>query len=177
MAINTPPVWRIKVVLVDTSPMVWRRFDTYSTVTLSQLHYFIQGVMGWELAHLYSFHAEPGLELNDSLTLANICRIGDTLRYLYDFGDNWVHLITIEKEMRIRPGVIYPRCVAGKNASPPEDCGGSWGYADMLRTLAGKRNARRRELVEWLGGSFDPKLFELDEANERLAEYAEVAGD
>ena len=99
-----------------------------------------------------------------------------TLRYVYDFGDNWEHLVTIEKEMRIRPGVIYPRCVAGKNACPPEDCGGSWGYADMLRTLAGRRNARRRELVEWLGGSFDPKNFELDEANERLTEYAEVAG-
>ncbi|WP_432745253.1 hypothetical protein ABXJ76_06360 [Methylobacter sp. G7] len=49
MAINHPPVWRIKVVLADTSPMVWRRFDTYATITLSQLHYFIQGVMGWEL--------------------------------------------------------------------------------------------------------------------------------
>jgi hypothetical protein len=149
MAINHPPVWRIKVVLVDTSPMVWRRFDTYATVTLSP---------------------------NDSSTLADVCRIGDTLLYVYDFGDNWEHLVTIEKEMRIRPGVIYPRCVAGKNACPPEDCGGSWGYADMLRTLAGRRNARRRELVEWLGGSFDPKLFDLDEANERLTEYAEVAG-
>jgi len=176
MAINHPPVWRIKVVLVDTSPMVWRRFDTYATVTLSQLHYFIQGTMGWELAHLFSFHDQLGRHMtNDSSTLADVCRIGDTLGYVYDFGDNWEHLVTIEKEMRIRPGVIYPRCVAGKNACPPEDCGGSWGYADMLRTLAGRRNARRRELVEWLGGSFDPKLFELDEANERLTEYAEVA--
>ncbi|MGJ0490081.1 plasmid pRiA4b ORF-3 family protein [Methylobacter sp.] len=175
MAINHPPVWRIKVVLVGTRPMVWRRFDTYSTVTLFQLHYHIQGVMGWELAHLFSFQAEHGLELNDSSILANVCRIGDTLGYVYDFGDNWEHLVTIEKEMRVRPGIIYPRCVAGKNACPPEDCGGTWGYADMLRILAGRRNARRRELVEWLGGSFDPKLFELDEANERLAEYAEVA--
>lgn len=77
--------------------MVWRRFDTYSTVTLSQLHYHIQGVMGWELAHLFSFHAEHGLELNDSSILANVCRIGDTLGYVYDFGDNWEHLVTIEK--------------------------------------------------------------------------------
>jgi len=177
MALNHPPVWRIKVVLMDTSPMVWRRFDTYANATLSQLHYFIQGAMGWELAHLFAFQAESGLELNDSMCLANVCGIGDTLHYLYDFGDDWEHLITIEKEMRIRPGVIYPRCVAGKNACPPEDCGGSWRYADMLLTLAGKRNARRSELVEWLGGPFDPKLFELDEANDRLAEYAEAAGD
>jgi hypothetical protein len=84
-------------------------------------------------------------------------------------------LVTIEKEMKIVAGVVYPRCVAGRNACPPEDCGGVWGYDDLLRTLAGKRNARRRELIEWLGSSFDPKHFELEEANERLAEYVEVS--
>lgn len=176
MTINRPLVWRIKVVLSGTRPVVWRRFDTYPTVTLSQLHYYIQGVMGWELAHLFSFHGELGhLEINKSYTLAKISRIGDTLSYLYDFGDNWEHLVTIEKEMKIVAGVVYPRCVAWRNACPPEDCGGVWGYADLLRTLAGKRNARRRELIEWLGSSFDPKHFELEEANERLAEYVEVS--
>jgi hypothetical protein len=156
--------------------VVWRRFDTYSTVTLSQLHYFIQGVMGWELAHLFSFHDELGrFEISNRSTLANVCRVGDTLRYVYDFGDNWEHLVTIEKEIRTRTGVIYPRCVAGRNACPLEDCGGPWGYADMLKTLAGRRNARRLELVEWLGGLFDPKHFALGEANERLAEYVVAA--
>ena len=58
---------------------------------------------------------------------------------------------------------------------PPEDCGGPWGYADMLRVLAGHRNARRRELVEWLGRPFDPKAFDMDEAGKRLTEYVEVS--
>jgi hypothetical protein len=40
--------------------------------------------------------------------------------------------------------------------------------------VAGRRNARRRELVEWLGGTFDHKAFDLDEARERLTEYVEV---
>ncbi len=176
MTINHPPVWRIKVVLNGTRPAVWRRFDTYSTLTLSQLHYCIQGVMGWEMAHLFSFHDELGrCEINNSLILANVCRIGDTLCYVYDFGDNWGHLVTIEKEMRTCTGVVYPRCVAGRNACPPEDCGGPWGYAEMLRTLAGRRNARRRELIDWLGGPFDPKHFALEEANDRLTEYLEVS--
>ena len=48
-------------------------------------------------------------------------------------------------------------------------------YGDMLRVLAGRRNARRRELVEWLGEVFDPKAFDMDEARERLAEYVEVS--
>uniref|UniRef100_A0A808FMU4 Plasmid pRiA4b Orf3-like domain-containing protein n=1 Tax=Xanthomonas citri pv. phaseoli var. fuscans TaxID=473423 RepID=A0A808FMU4_XANCI len=65
--------------------------------------------------------------------------------------------------------------VAGKYACPPEDCGGSWGYADLLRVLAGHRNARRRELIEWLGGPFDPKVFDMDEAQKRLSEYVEVS--
>jgi hypothetical protein len=45
----------------------------------------------------------------------------------------------------------------------------------MLRVLAGNRNARRRELVEWLGRPFDHKAFDTDETRERLAEYAKVA--
>jgi hypothetical protein len=175
MTINDSTVWRFKVVLNETKPMVWRRFDTYSTVSLSQLHYCIQGVMGWEACHLFSFHDGMGyFELNKSSTLANISRVGDTLRYIYDFGDDWEHFLTIEKEMKTQPNAVYPRCVAGRNACPPEDCGGSWGYADLVSTLAGSRNARRRELIEWLGGSFDPKHFTLDEANERLAEYVAV---
>ena len=125
---------------------------------------------------LFSFHDELGrCEINNSLILANVCRIGDTLCYVYDFGDNWGHLVTIEKEMRTCTGVVYPRCVAGRNACPPEDCGGPWGYAEMLRTLAGRRNARRLELIDWLGGPFDPKHFALEEANDRLTEYLEVS--
>jgi len=48
-------VWRLKVELLGMKPIVWRRFDTYAEVTLSQLHYFIQGAMGWELMHLFSY--------------------------------------------------------------------------------------------------------------------------
>ncbi|CEF20067.1 conserved hypothetical protein [Xanthomonas citri pv. citri] len=46
----------------------------------------------------------------------------------------------------------------------------------MLRVLAGHRNARRRELVEWLGGPFNPKTFDMEEARERLAEYVVASG-
>jgi hypothetical protein len=82
--------------------------------------------------------------------------------------------VTVEKAMA-QPSGSYPRVVAGKYACPPEDCGGTGGYVEMLRTLAGRRNARRRELVEWLGGPFDPKAFDLEEARRRLAEYVAEA--
>jgi hypothetical protein len=172
---NQAPVWRLKVELLGVAPTVWRRFDTYADVKLTQLHHFIQGAMGWELAHLFSYQGRGhGSQISNELRLCDACRVGDALTYTYDFGDDWQHLVRVEK-MMAKPTGTYPRLVAGKRACPPEDCGGPWGYADMIRVLAGHRNARRRELVEWLGRPFDPKAFSIDEANERLAEYAEVA--
>ena len=173
---NPASVWRLKVELLGVAPTVWRRFDTYADVKLSQLHYFIQGAMGWELAHLFSYQdgRGHGCQISSELRLCDVCRVGDALTYTYDFGDDWQHLVTVEKTMA-KPTGTYPRMVAGKYACPPEDCGGPWGYADMLRVLAGNRNARRREPVECLSRPFDPKAFDTDETRERLAEYAKVS--
>ena len=139
---NPASVWRLKVELLGVAPTVWRRFDTYADVKLSQLHYFIQGAMGWELAHLFWRRlAAPGDDREDD---------GQADGRLPAHG-RW----------QVR--------------RPPEDCGGPWGYADMLRVLAGNRNARRREPVECLSRPFDPKAFDTDETRERLAEYAKVS--
>ena len=173
---SLPAVWRLKVELLDVAPCVWRRFDTYADVTLSQLHYFIQGAMGWELFHLFSFEDGDGygMQFSGERRLCDVCRVGGTLTYIYDFGDDWQHLVTVEKAMA-KPRSTYPCLVAGKQACPPVDCGGPWGYEELSRVLAGRRNARRRELVEWLGSPFDPKAFDLAEAKSRLAEYADAA--
>ncbi|WP_419690732.1 IS1096 element passenger TnpR family protein [Burkholderia theae] len=66
-------------------------------------------------------------------------------------------------------GVRYPRWVAGAEACPPEDCGGPAGYAQLVRTLAGRISEVRRQPVEWLGEPFDPDVFRLAEANAQLA--------
>jgi len=173
---NPRPVWRLKVELLGVAPAVWRRFDTYADVKLSQLHYFIQGAMGWELMHLCSYQDGRGYgcQISSESLLCDACHVGDALTYTYDYGDNWQHLVTVEKAMA-RPTGTYPHVVAGKYACPPEDCGGPWGYGDMLKLLASRRDARRRELVDWLGGPFDSNAFDIEEASERLAEYAEVS--
>lgn len=169
------PVWRIKVELLDVSPKVWRRFDTFADVTLFQFHHLLQGAMGWDLAHLYAFEDGRGYggQFSTAARLCDVCQVGDALTYVYDFGDDWRHLVTVEKAMTRQSG-HYPRVIEGSRACPPEDCGGPWGYADMLRVLAGPRNARRREVVEWVGKSFDPKAFDLEEAQASLTEYAEL---
>lgn len=167
------PIWRLKVQLLEVAPVVWRRFDTHADVTLLQLHHIIQGAMGWDLAHLYAFEDGRGCggQFSNFLRLCDVCQVGDALIYAYDFGDNWRHLVSVEKAVA-RPVGDYPRVIAGNRACPPEDCGGSRAYRELLSVLAGPHNARKRELVEWVGRSFDPNAFNLKEAQARLVEFA-----
>jgi len=51
---------------------------------------------------------------------------------------------------------------------PPEDCGGVWGYADMLKILKKSDHEEYESYMEWLGGEFDPKYFNIDEINDML---------
>jgi hypothetical protein len=88
--------------------------------------------------------------------------------YEYDFGDGWEHEIKVVKIGPPVEGVKYPVCIAGKLACPPEDCGGIWGYYDMLEILKNPKHKQHKEFVEWIGGKFDPECFNLDEVNATL---------
>jgi hypothetical protein len=91
--------------------------------------------MGWEDSHLRAFnvgdrrYSRRGT-LEDTtdesrVTLNSLLKYGtDRFKYTYDFGDDWEHLVVVEKP---KPGIeasSYPVCVAGKRNCPPEDCGG-----------------------------------------------------
>ena len=100
--------------------------------------------------------------------------------YEHDFGDGWVHTVLFEKELSHGTGINYPRCAAGKNACPPEDCGGVGGYEDMQSILKNPKHPERKELLSWLylenADEFDPKEFDLGEVvfndpREVLKEY------
>lgn len=95
---------------------------------------------------------------------------GDRMIYMYDFGDCWHHIIDVEKIHRPHPGTTYPRCSAGRRACPPEDAGGAYGYADMLKALRARKGSRYREIKEWLSGPYDPEAFDLTTINAALAE-------
>jgi hypothetical protein len=101
--------------------------------------------------------------------VASATRCGPTL-------PNKAHAVGIEAEVQPSPRIRYPRCVAGRRACPPEDCGGPPGYAHLQRTLAGRMTGARRELLDWLGGPFDPRRFSVAQANARLARIARKAG-
>jgi hypothetical protein len=186
---GAPAVHRVKITLRGAKPPIWRRLEVPSGITLLRLHHAVQAAFGWSEEHLWVFetpsgdYGNAGRELGyrsaGSAKLADVAAFtGDRIRYTYDFGDDWAHDILVEDLLPAEPGVAYPRCTAGRRACPPEDCGGIWGYQDLLETLADPGHAGHAELLEWLGlgaaGEFDPGHFDLGEVNEALSGLARL---
>jgi hypothetical protein len=180
-------IYQFKVTLKGSKPPIWRRIQVPDG-TLGELHEILQIVMGWEYAHLHQFIArgeyygmtpEPGfLDMGPETTDENEVLISEVLRkgrkgrliYEYDFGDGWEHEVVLEKALAPEPGVDYPRCIDGARACPPEDCGGVWGYADFLDAIGDSSHPNHEDMIEWIGGTFDPDEFSVDEVNEQLQE-------
>ncbi len=99
------------------------------------------------------------------------CKIADAgskLDYTYDFGDNWRHKIVVEKVLPSDSTTAVPACIDGRGACPPEDCGGTWGYRDLLEILADPRHPEHDERREWIGRPFDPEVFNRSEFDDNL---------
>ncbi len=173
-------IHQIKVTLKHIRPPVWRRLQVPADIKLGRLHVILQLAMGWYDSHLHAFragHTSYGVSDPDSpndmknernVRLDKIAGAGDVLIYEYDFGDGWEHEIKIEKILPAEKGKHYPLCLAGKRACPPEDCGGPWGYERLLEVLADPKHEEHEEMLEWIGGAFDPEAFDLDEVNQAL---------
>ncbi len=177
---------QLKINLLHTKPPVWRRVLVADDLNFEQLHRVIQAAMGWEDCHLHSFQVgeqridqctpEPFGFGDDAPSLAeDKVRLRDMLgghkkfRYWYDFGDDWLHEIAVEKRLPAAPeDDLSPRLVTGKRACPPEDCGGPWGYAELLATLADPKHPQHDEMLEW-AGDLDPEVFDVDAAAKAVA--------
>lgn len=79
-----------------------------------------------------------------------------------------LHEIKVGKVSAPEPGVQYPRCTGGEHACPPEDCGGFPGYLNLLETLANPKHPEREEMLEWIGGEWNPETFDIDAVNAKL---------
>ena len=93
--------------------------------------------------------------------------------YEYDFGDSWQHTVLIEKILPVEKGNHYPMCVKGKRACPPEYIGGPWGYTDFIEAVLDITHPEHEDMVEWVGGEFDPEAFNIEEINVVLPENNE----
>lgn len=179
-----PSIYQLKITLKGCRPPIWRRVLVRSNGTLEHLHWVIQFSMGWTNSHLHSFTIKgveygvpmpefdlDGVEVRNeqAVTLSHIIP-GETFKfsYLYDFGDSWDHEILVEKILEAESDIDYPVCLKGKRACPPEDCGGVWGYRNFLDVIQNPDDPEHEEMLEWVGGFYDPEDAELDEVNGQL---------
>ena len=176
--------YQLKVTLIDSKPPIWRRILVPSDINLGQFHAVLQASMGWTNSHLHQFIANNefyGMEDDDDFGFdmevndENNYRLNQllatekqTIIYEYDFGDSWAHKILLEKILPFDKKTRLPACIKGKRACPPEDCGGIWGYASLIETLNDPKHPEREEMLEWLGGEFDPEAFDLEAINQKL---------
>lgn len=111
-------------------------------------------------------------ENEQSVQLTEVCpKPKSKLIYEYDFGDGWQHMLEVQKIVESETGTTYPVCLAGKGACPPEDCGGVWGYYDMLDAVKNPNHQMYKQYSEWLGEGYDPEAFDLEDVNNALAEW------
>jgi len=169
-------------------PKVWRRIIVPANFTFARLHLVIQAAFGWENDHLYQF-SEKGYASFPQICQPSDWSDGDTIDakkiklnkiftvpkqkyiYIYDFGDDWFHIITLEKITEDTS--LKATLVKGEGACPPEDCGGPWGYADLKGILSNPKDPEHAERKEWLGltkrQKWDADAFDLEAAAKRVA--------
>lgn len=173
-------VLELDITLLHTRPAIWRRVQVPPRLNFHELHCVVQLAMGWYNCHLYQFILGDRHEFMtlpsefdwqtpiDSRTVLvgdYLADNGEKIAYEYDFGDGWMHEIKVRNVLDADPALSYPRLVAGERACPPEDCGGPWGFAELVEAMKKPRTKAYRELVEWLGEPFDPEAFDAEEVN------------
>jgi hypothetical protein len=197
--------FRIRLDLRGAQPPVWRRLELPGNLTLPRVHDLIQAAMGWTDSHLHRFRTGPDyrsphfvttfdLDEGDDGVLEDDVRLdqlvsaeGDAIWYEYDFGDGWEHVVKVEKVLDEPPTTA--RCVGGRMACPPEDCGGVGGYADLAEwvrsgydeTLLPDGFEDAAHARDWLPLDWNPDHFDVDQANDAisvaLAEPVAVTGE
>jgi hypothetical protein len=171
--------YRLKVTLRHSKPSIWRRLAVSGDIRLGDLHYVLQVTMGWFDMHLHEFRnrsnrygdsksLEGAIDENE-VSLRQIAPLkGCRFVYRYDFGDNWEHDVVVE-EIERSNALAAPRCLGGRNACPPEDSGGVFGYLSLLQSLADASHPNHDEAKDWIEEDFDRTYFDPEEANAVLS--------
>lgn len=139
-------VYRLRVVLAGISPLIWRRVLVRGDATIAELHEVLQLAFGWSGEHLHrfgvhgteygiSYQGGPGFR-DDARTvrLADLgLRAGERFSYEYNFTAGWRVELRVEAIGPGEPAAVYPRCVGGRRAGPPEEWSGPWAFQERTQ--------------------------------------------
>jgi hypothetical protein len=177
---------RLRVDLGGMPKPVWRRLTVPAGASLADLAESLVVAFDWHGDHLAGFwtdrpwrgrsyvsrdqideHGDDG-EPTDTVSVGELLgRVGDTLYWIYDYGDGWTHRLATEALVADADDRIH--CTDGRNAAPPEDCGGPAGYEQLLSAIADPDHPEHDEFRDWLGAPFDPASFDHATIDEQLA--------
>ncbi|MBI0584448.1 MAG: hypothetical protein ISF22_09525 [Methanomassiliicoccus sp.] len=178
----------LKITLKSMPVPVWRLVRVGSDISFLELHYLIQLVMGWDAAHLFEFRVRDSLIQSfvegDMLLFprstefidASIIRLRDLLTgkgwkipYLYDFGDCWMHDVKAVKVHEGAPFLTRPELLDGAGTCPPEDCGGAFGYAELVHIINDPEHPEHDDYADIMGiEELDPAAFDIEAVRKRL---------
>ncbi len=184
-------VLQIKVQLKYSNPNIYRVFYFKSDATFLELHTAIQIIMGWESSHLFQFrkgfnerigvpfeddgdvHGEDGFwDVRTTKIETYLNKVKSSVIYDYDFGDDWMHDVIVEKIIEEIELPFLPYVKNGKNACPFEDCGGIPGYYTIVESMKNKKSKAYKEFKEWVDlEDFDPLYFDAEECNSFLEDF------
>ena len=177
-------VYQFKISLGRIKPTIWRRIQVPETYSFWDLHVAIQEAMGWKNCHFHRFEVinpksgsstligiPDGDEWGEVSTLPGEKELiqryfslqNKKAIYEYDFGDGWGHKLLLEKIVPRKSEIIYPVCLGGERACPPEDCGGPWGYENLLDIIKNPEHEEYQSMMDWLDESFNPDAFQASD--------------
>jgi Plasmid pRiA4b ORF-3-like protein len=175
MAKLAKQVIQLKITIKNSKPPIWRRVLVENTYTFGDLHEVIQDAMGWDNCHLYMFQMdgffisdEDEKQPDEEIIGHYLSEVKQKFTYTYDFGDDWHHTIVVEDFLPYDEAQVYPVCTAGKLNCPPEDCGGIYGFYQLMETIKDKNHPEHQDMIAWLGEDYDPTRFSKIEVNARL---------
>ena len=162
----------LRVELDHVEPPVWRRITAPSNTPLDQVHQMIQAAMGWHDMHRYAFENDgytivdpdsdvPGISADSERLVSIATEPGQQFSYLYDFGDDWWHTVTLEEIRAAGPENTF-QVLDGAGACPPENCGGPSLYLHLLQALTDPADQCHDAAVERFGEDYDPARYDRD---------------
>ena len=133
--------YQLKITIRDSHPPIWRRVIVPEHINFYDLDNIIEALFGWTHSHLFGFHFPledmeftgspyPEEEDNAQECVDEWLKEGCIFRYIYDFGDNWEHVIKVEKVVDYDKR--YPTVLKSKGPNMIEDCGGLWGFYEFI---------------------------------------------
>ncbi|MBQ2043947.1 MAG: plasmid pRiA4b ORF-3 family protein [Bacteroidaceae bacterium] len=197
-----PAQYIIDIDLLDAPLSIHRRLSIPSNMNLGYVQEILMLAMGWQGHHLKEItygnvtyttryaggqNPEPmdDFPQKDSYkhTLGDLLKTEeDSLLFKYDLGDGWTHRVTLSEirpysDIAIQSENYWAELISGEGACPPDDVGGTSGYAELLRTINNPTDVAFEDTLKWIGPDFDPYYFDHRLTHARINDFQRTIGE